>query len=195
MKSAALNNLFARLRIKGAWSSPYNGIMCGLIIPFSLSSSVSSFLCPLPPPPFSLILPFPCSPLSPFPPSPPSLLFFSAHTVTHTCVRVGCTGNLHPQPSHSQYQQCTVLSDHLSPEPSWKKFRSVRFYQCLPLLLFTTAGFNLLCVDIYVCCVSFAHNVAAKNYYIAMVSTTVETSNPEAELAPGLSLLGPIETK
>ena len=49
--------------------------------------------------------------------------------------------------------------------------------------------------DIYVCVVSFAHNVAPKNYYIAIVSTTVETSNPEAELKPGLDLLGPVIEK
>lgn len=49
--------------------------------------------------------------------------------------------------------------------------------------------------DIYVCVVSFAHNVAPKDYYIAIVSTTVETSNPEAELKPGLDLLGPILEK
>lgn len=49
--------------------------------------------------------------------------------------------------------------------------------------------------DIYVCCVSAAHNVAAKNYYIAMVSTTVETGDPESELKPGLDLLGRIEEK
>ena len=52
-----------------------------------------------------------------------------------------------------------------------------------------------LSIDIYVCLVSYAHNVASDNHYIAMVSTTVETSNPEAELAPGLKLLGPIEEK
>lgn len=49
--------------------------------------------------------------------------------------------------------------------------------------------------DIYVCLVSSAHSVAGKNFYIAMVSTTVETSNPEAELEPGLQLLGQIEEK
>lgn len=43
--------------------------------------------------------------------------------------------------------------------------------------------------------VSHAHGVATDNHFIAMVSTTVETSNPEAELAPGLKLLGPIEEK
>ena len=49
--------------------------------------------------------------------------------------------------------------------------------------------------DIYISCVSFAHNVCTKGYYLAMVSTNVETSNPEEELRPGLSLLGPIEEK
>eukprot|EP00112_Aurelia_sp_Birch-Aquarium-sp1_P012639 Seg2658.5 transcript_id=Seg2658.5/GoldUCD/mRNA.D3Y31 product="Rab GDP dissociation inhibitor beta" protein_id=Seg2658.5/GoldUCD/D3Y31 len=49
--------------------------------------------------------------------------------------------------------------------------------------------------DIYVCMVSYTHNVASENFYIAMVSTTVETSNPENELTPGLKLLGAIEEK
>ncbi|PFX29323.1 rab GDP dissociation inhibitor alpha-like [Stylophora pistillata] len=49
--------------------------------------------------------------------------------------------------------------------------------------------------DIYVCVVSYAHNVAAKNYYIAIASTTVETTNPEEELQPALELLGPVIEK
>nr|CAA64439.1 GDP-dissociation inhibitor [Geodia cydonium] len=49
--------------------------------------------------------------------------------------------------------------------------------------------------DIYISCVSFAHNVSTKGYYLAMVSTNVETSNPEEELRPGLDLLGPIQKK
>ncbi|KAH9108706.1 hypothetical protein AeMF1_016135 [Aphanomyces euteiches] len=44
--------------------------------------------------------------------------------------------------------------------------------------------------DIYVCVVSFAHCVAAKDTYIAIVSTTVETSTPLLELEIGVSLLG-----
>ena len=47
----------------------------------------------------------------------------------------------------------------------------------------------------YVFCSSYAHNVCANGKWIAFVSTTVETSNPEAELAPGLALLGPIDEK
>eukprot|EP01096_Ripella_sp_DP13-Kostka_P001564 TRINITY_DN1188_c0_g1_i1.p2 TRINITY_DN1188_c0_g1~~TRINITY_DN1188_c0_g1_i1.p2 ORF type:complete len:466 (+),score=247.67 TRINITY_DN1188_c0_g1_i1:65-1399(+) len=46
--------------------------------------------------------------------------------------------------------------------------------------------------DIYVAVVSHAHNVAPSGKYIAIVSTTVETDNPEAECLPGIRLLGPI---
>ena len=33
--------------------------------------------------------------------------------------------------------------------------------------------------------VSYTHQVAAKGWFIAIVSTTVETTNPEAEIQPG----------
>ncbi|XP_042367061.1 rab GDP dissociation inhibitor beta-like [Plectropomus leopardus] len=49
--------------------------------------------------------------------------------------------------------------------------------------------------DIYVCMISFAHNVAAKGKYIAIASTTVETNDPESEIKPALDLLQPIEQK
>uniref|UniRef100_A0A224XCK9 Rab GDP dissociation inhibitor n=1 Tax=Panstrongylus lignarius TaxID=156445 RepID=A0A224XCK9_9HEMI len=49
--------------------------------------------------------------------------------------------------------------------------------------------------DIYVSQVSYTHQVAAKGWFIAMVSTAVETDNPEAEIKPGLELLGPIKQK
>ena len=39
--------------------------------------------------------------------------------------------------------------------------------------------------DIYVFCCSAEHNVAAKGKWLAFVSTTVETSQPEKELLPG----------
>jgi len=47
--------------------------------------------------------------------------------------------------------------------------------------------------DIYVSCSSFAHNVAPKGKYIALVSTTVETADPASELKVGLDLIGPID--
>jgi len=49
--------------------------------------------------------------------------------------------------------------------------------------------------DIYVAVLSNQNQVASKDYYLGFVSTTVETSNPEAELAAGLELLAPIEHK
>jgi Rab GDP dissociation inhibitor len=49
--------------------------------------------------------------------------------------------------------------------------------------------------DIYVSVVSYTHQVAAKGWFIAMVSTTVETNNPEIEIKPGLDLLGIIRQK
>ncbi|EIE23141.1 rab GDP dissociation inhibitor protein [Coccomyxa subellipsoidea C-169] len=49
--------------------------------------------------------------------------------------------------------------------------------------------------DIYVFSCSASHNVVPKDKWLAFVSTTVETSNPEAELAPGLALLGPFDEK
>ncbi|XP_059490979.1 rab GDP dissociation inhibitor alpha [Neocloeon triangulifer] len=49
--------------------------------------------------------------------------------------------------------------------------------------------------DIYVSLVSYTHQVAAKGWFIAMVSTTVETDTPENEIQHGLRLLGPIQQK
>jgi len=49
--------------------------------------------------------------------------------------------------------------------------------------------------DIYVAMVSSTHNVCAKDIYVAIVSTIVETDRPEMEIAPGLQLLGPIYDK
>ncbi|KNC82963.1 hypothetical protein SARC_04756 [Sphaeroforma arctica JP610] len=41
--------------------------------------------------------------------------------------------------------------------------------------------------------ISHSHNVAAQGRYIATVSTTIETNNPQRELQAGLALLGQIE--
>ncbi|KAJ5068123.1 guanosine nucleotide diphosphate dissociation inhibitor [Anaeramoeba ignava] len=49
--------------------------------------------------------------------------------------------------------------------------------------------------DIYVLVISYAHHVAPSPFFIAIVSTTVETSNPQAEIQPALKLLGDIEEK
>lgn len=49
--------------------------------------------------------------------------------------------------------------------------------------------------DIYVSLVSHAHQVAAKGWFVGMVSTTVETDQPENEIKHGLDLLEPIAQK
>lgn len=49
--------------------------------------------------------------------------------------------------------------------------------------------------DIYVSLVSYTHQVSAKGWFVGMVSTTVETDNPENEIKPGLDLLAPIAQK
>jgi len=49
--------------------------------------------------------------------------------------------------------------------------------------------------DIYIAAVSSAHNVCAKDYQVAIVSTLAETEDPEKELQAGLNLLGPIAEK
>lgn len=49
--------------------------------------------------------------------------------------------------------------------------------------------------DIYIAMVSSAHNVAAKNYYLAIVSTIVETDNPQEEIRPAVNLLGSFTDK
>jgi len=45
--------------------------------------------------------------------------------------------------------------------------------------------------DVYISCVSFAHNVAPKGKYIALVATQLEKDNPQEELSSGVKLLGP----
>jgi len=49
--------------------------------------------------------------------------------------------------------------------------------------------------DIYIAGVSSSHNVCDKDHYLAIVSTIVETNNPQEEILPGLALLGPIVDK
>ncbi|KAF8528310.1 rab GTPase activator [Gautieria morchelliformis] len=49
--------------------------------------------------------------------------------------------------------------------------------------------------DIYIAMVSSTHNVCAKDIFVAIVSTIVETDKPELEIAPGIQLLGTIYDK
>jgi Rab GDP dissociation inhibitor len=40
--------------------------------------------------------------------------------------------------------------------------------------------------------VSYSHLICAKGIYVAIISATVETENPEQEIAPAVGLLGDI---
>lgn len=46
--------------------------------------------------------------------------------------------------------------------------------------------------DIYIMMVSWAHCIAAKDKYVAIISTVVETQDPEAEIEPARRLLGEV---
>ena len=60
------------------------------------------------------------------------------------------------------------------------------------LHLLTNDPINL---DIYICSVSSAHNVAPKGKWLAFISTTAETANPQGELEAAFAKLGTIEKK
>jgi len=47
--------------------------------------------------------------------------------------------------------------------------------------------------DIYISCVSYHHQIAAKGKYIAVVSTVVESKDPKTEMAPAIKLLDKID--
>jgi Rab GDP dissociation inhibitor len=49
--------------------------------------------------------------------------------------------------------------------------------------------------DIYIMMVSDVHSVSKKGNYIAIISTTVETQNPEEEIKLAFDLIGPVKEK
>lgn len=49
--------------------------------------------------------------------------------------------------------------------------------------------------DIYISCYGYSHRTTPEGKYVAIASTTVETSNPHAELDPALRLMGAIVDK
>lgn len=103
------------------------------------------------------------------------------------CKQVYCDSSYVPNESKKvgQVIRCICLMDH--PIPNTKDALSTQII--IPQKQVNRHS------DIYVTMVSYTHNVAAKGWFIAMVSTTVETANPEAEIQPGLNLLGPIKQK
>lgn len=62
----------------------------------------------------------------------------------------------------------------------------------IPANQVSEAGYPARKNDIYISLVSFDHQVAPNNIYIAIVSTTVETATPEKEVQCGIDLLGDI---
>lgn len=46
--------------------------------------------------------------------------------------------------------------------------------------------------DIFINMVSFSHAICAKGLYVAMISTTVETDDPESEISVAMNLLGDV---
>lgn len=51
----------------------------------------------------------------------------------------------------------------------------------------------LVVFDRYVFCCSYSHNVAPRGKFIAFVTTEAETDHPQAELKPGIDLLGAVD--
>ena len=49
--------------------------------------------------------------------------------------------------------------------------------------------------DIFVAVLNSTHSVCKKGYYLAIVSTMVETDKPEAELEPAMEIIGPVLEK
>ena len=46
--------------------------------------------------------------------------------------------------------------------------------------------------DIFIACLNFTHCVCKKGFYLAIISTMVETSNPHDELKPAFDIIGPV---
>ena len=45
--------------------------------------------------------------------------------------------------------------------------------------------------DIFVAVLNSTHSVCKKGYYLAIISTNVETDKPEAEIEPAMQIIGP----
>lgn len=112
------------------------------------------------------------------------------------------------RPSNTKYSRCSFNTNYYSSKTSKKDLSFIfivhqNIHSFLYFFLFIIIIFYLFLLifkvnrnsDIYVSLISHTHQVAAKGWFIAMVSTTVETKNPEAEIKPGLDLLGSIKQK
>ena len=48
------------------------------------------------------------------------------------------------------------------------------------------------CIDIFIATLNYTHCVCKKGYYLGIISTMVETNNPEAELKPAFDVIGDV---
>ncbi len=103
------------------------------------------------------------------------------------CKQVYCDPSYAPDrvKKVGQVVRCICLMDH--PVPNTKDALSTQII--IPQKQVGRSS------DIYVTMVSYTHQVASKGWFVAMVSTTVETANPEQEIQPGIKLLGPVKQK
>merc|ERR1712223_638319 len=106
---------------------------------------------------------------------------------TAKCKQVYCDPSYAPDKVKKvgQVVRCICLLDH--PLPNTKDALSTQI-----IIPQTKANRKS---DIYVTMVSYTHQVASKGWFIAIVSTTVETENPEEEIELGVQLLGPVKQK
>ncbi len=52
--------------------------------------------------------------------------------------------------------------------------------------------FYLIIIDIFIATLNYTHCVCKKGYYLGIISTMVETNNPEAELKPAFDIIGDV---
>jgi Rab GDP dissociation inhibitor len=56
-------------------------------------------------------------------------------------------------------------------------------------------GNIIINLDIFIAVLNYTHCVCKKDYYLAIISTMVETNNPEAELKPAFDIVGDVLEK
>ncbi|KMT00881.1 hypothetical protein BVRB_9g221540 [Beta vulgaris subsp. vulgaris] len=109
----------------------------------------------------------------------------SSEGETAKCKKVVCDPSYLPEKVHKVGRVTRAICIMSHPIPDTKESHSVQVI--LPQKQLGRKS------DMYLFCCSYSHNVAAKGKYIAFVTTEAETDNPEAELKPGIDLLGPVD--
>ncbi|KAE9421240.1 hypothetical protein Angca_004857 [Angiostrongylus cantonensis] len=114
-------------------------------------------------------------------------------------VRAICILN-HPIPGTNDAKSCQIIipqkqvGRHFGKLLSTALFTYIHIYMHIYMCIVLARVF-LKFLDIYISCCSNTNMVTPEGWFVAMVSTTVETNNPEAEILPGLQLLGTITEK